>query len=109
MLKLFIASLLALSVAQPASASTAVASIYHRWYDGRLTASGEPFRYHGLSAAHPWLPFGTYRVSYQGRSVVLKINDRLVLPRLDLSCGAARILFGSCKDNLVPVKYTRID
>ena len=109
MLKLFIASLLTLGVAQPASASTAEASIYHPWYNGRPTASGELFRYYGLSAAHPWLPFGKYRVSYRGRSVILRINDRLMLNRLDLSCGAAQILFGSCRDNLATVTYTRID
>ena len=108
MLKFFIASLLSLT-ALPASASTATASIYHRWYDGRPTASGQIFRYHGLSAAHPYLPYGRYRVSYQGRSVIVNLNDRLNLPRLDLSCGAARALFGSCRDNLAPVTYTRVD
>jgi rare lipoprotein A len=94
--KLIIGLALSLSVAQPAKASTAEASVYDEWYDGRPTASGEAFRYHGLSAAHPWLRFGRYRVSYRNRSVTVRLNDRLNLPRLDLSCGAAYHLFKSC-------------
>jgi len=109
MIKLLTAFVIVLTAAKPATASTVIASIYHPWYNGRPTASGELFRYYGLSAAHPWLPFGKYRVSYRGRSVNLRINDRLELNRLDLSCGAAQILFGSCRDNLAPVTYTRID
>jgi rare lipoprotein A len=55
------------------------------WYGsrhnhGRKTASGEVFDMHGLSAAHPWWPMKTWvRVTNRsnGRSVVLRINDRM--------------------------------
>lgn len=94
--KLIIGLALLFSITQPAKASTAEATVYDEWYDGRPTASGQIFRYHGLSAAHPWLPFGRYQVRYRGRSVVVQLNDRLNLPRLDLSCGAAYRLFRSC-------------
>ncbi|MCL2332587.1 MAG: septal ring lytic transglycosylase RlpA family protein [Actinomycetia bacterium] len=48
------------------------------WYGtGRGTASGEPFNPNAMTAAHKTLPFGTLvRVTYKGRSVVVRINDR---------------------------------
>ncbi len=60
--------------------ATCVAS----WYgaegeipEGWPTASGEPFSRWALKAANNSLPFGTrVRVTYQGRSVVVTINDR---------------------------------
>jgi len=56
-----------------------IASWYGGRYHGRQTASGERFDMHALTAAHPSLPFGT-RVRVEnlenGRSVVLRINDR---------------------------------
>ena len=61
------------------------------------TASGERFNPHGLTAAHRTLPFGTHlRVTYRGRSVVVRVNDRGTAKAtgrsLDLSYGAARAL-----------------
>ena len=61
------------------------------------TASGERFNPHGLTAAHRTLPFGTHlRVTYRGRSVVVRVNDRgpakATGRSLDLSYGAARAL-----------------
>ena len=56
-----------------------VASWYGGKFHGRTTASGEPYDMHAMTAAHPSLPFGTkVRVTNleNGRSVVLKINDR---------------------------------
>ena len=47
--------------------------------EDRETASGERFDKHGLSAAHPSLPFGTrLRVTNvrNGRSVTVRVNDR---------------------------------
>ena len=49
-----------------------------KWH-GRKTASGERFNKHAMTAAHRKLPFGTrVRVTNlaNGRSVVLRINDR---------------------------------
>jgi rare lipoprotein A len=64
------------------------------WYNtGHTTANGEPFNPMGLTAAHKTLPFNTMvRVTYKGRSVVVRINDRGPFTGgrvLDLSEGAA--------------------
>jgi peptidoglycan lytic transglycosylase len=67
------------------------------WYNlaGRTTASGERFRARAATAAHRTLPFFSYaRVTNlrNGRSVVVKINDRGPVSRrllIDLSEGAA--------------------
>lgn len=63
----------------------------------RHTANGEIFDAHARTAAHRSLPFGTrVEVKYQGRSVVVRINDRGPFSStgaaLDLSRGAAREL-----------------
>jgi rare lipoprotein A len=75
-----------------------LASWYGGKFHGRLTSSGEVFDTNELTAAHRTLPFGT-RVKVtnldNGRSVVVKINDRgpFVEPRiLDLSRAAAEEL-----------------
>lgn len=55
------------------------ASWYGAKFQGRPTASGEPFDMEELTAAHPTLPFGTrIRVinPANGRSVVVRVNDR---------------------------------
>lgn len=74
------------------------ASWYGEYFQGRETASGEPYDMYDLTAAHPTLPLGSYvRVTNlrNGRSVVLKINDRgpVVDGRIiDVSYNAARVL-----------------
>lgn len=74
------------------------ASFYGREFEGRSTASGEPFDPAALTAAHRTLPFGSkVRVTnaHNGRSVVVRINDRgpFVEDRLiDISSGAAKHL-----------------
>ena len=69
------------------------------WYgdeSGSKTASGERFDPLSMTCAHPSLPFNTrLRVTYQGRSVVCRVNDRgpYVEGRtIDLSLGAARAI-----------------
>jgi peptidoglycan lytic transglycosylase len=60
-------------------AQVGVASWYGAQFQGRTTASGEPFDMYAMTAAHPNLPFGTkVRVTNlaNGRSVVVRINDR---------------------------------
>jgi rare lipoprotein A len=80
LIKLALASTLVASlvaIAPPASAQSGVASVYA--YSGEKTASGERASPSGLTAAHRSLPFGTrVRVtnSRNGRSVVVRINDR---------------------------------
>ncbi|MEM8794742.1 MAG: septal ring lytic transglycosylase RlpA family protein [Pseudomonadota bacterium] len=69
-----------------------IASLY--WQD-QMTANGERFNKHAMTAAHKTLPFGTYvkvtRVK-TGKSVVVRINDRgpFIKGRIiDLSQAAA--------------------
>jgi rare lipoprotein A len=65
---------------------------------GRQTASGQPFRPDGLTAAHRSLRFGTrLRVTNPrtGVSAVVVVNDRGPFTRgrdIDLSVGAARAI-----------------
>jgi rare lipoprotein A len=64
------------NAARTPTASQGVASFYT---EGTLTASGEKFNTHELTAAHPTLPFGTkLRVTNvaSGRSVTVRVNDR---------------------------------
>ena len=57
--------------------SGGVASWYGPGFAGRRTASGEAFNPSDYTAAHRSLPFGSkVRVTHNGRSVVVRINDR---------------------------------
>jgi len=57
--------------------SGGVASWYGPGFAGRRTASGERFDPGEFTAAHRSLPFGSkVRVTHNGRSVVVRINDR---------------------------------
>src|SRR3954464_8204377 len=74
------------------------ASWYGDYFEGRPTASGEPFNMYDMTAAHLTLPLGTLvRVTNlrNHRSVIVRINDRgpYVDGRIvDLSFNAARVL-----------------
>ncbi len=73
------------------------ASYYGKAHHGRRTSSGERFDQRALTAAHPWLPFGTrVKVTHEasGRSVIVVITDRLHSRRrvVDLSVAAAQQL-----------------
>src|SRR5579862_6934541 len=74
------------------------ASWYGSYFQGRTTASGEPYDMFDLTAAHPTLPLGSWvRVTNlrNGRAVVVRINDRgpIVPGRIiDLSYNTARVL-----------------
>src|SRR5271156_6330671 len=74
------------------------ASWYGVQFQGRQTASGEPFDMLDFTAAHPSLPLGTFvKVTNlrNGRAVVVRINDRgpVVDGRIiDVSYNAARAL-----------------
>jgi rare lipoprotein A len=74
------------------------ASWYGHQFHGRLTATGETYNQHELTAAHPSLPFNTYlkvRNLKNGDSVIVRINDRgPFIPgrTLDLSREAARCI-----------------
>ena len=74
------------------------ASWYGDYFQGKATASGEPYNMYDLTAAHPTLPLGSWvRVTNlrNGRAVVVRINDRgPVVPGriIDLSYSTARVL-----------------
>jgi peptidoglycan lytic transglycosylase len=56
------------------------ASYYANKFEGRLTANGEVFSQEKMTAACNVLPLGTWiKVTnlYNGRTVVVKVNDRL--------------------------------
>jgi rare lipoprotein A len=81
-------------------------SLYGKEFEGRKTASGEPFDPEALTMAHRTLPFGTrVRVTNleNRRSVEVVVNDRgpFVAGRIaDLSLAAARAL-GMIRDGVV--------
>jgi rare lipoprotein A len=74
------------------------ASWYGENFEGKPTASGEPYEMHDMTAAHLTLPLGSYvKVTNlrNGRAVVVRVNDRgPVVPGriIDLSYGAAQAL-----------------
>ncbi|PKL50997.1 MAG: septal ring lytic transglycosylase RlpA family lipoprotein [Candidatus Riflebacteria bacterium HGW-Riflebacteria-2] len=58
---------------------TGIASWYGAEYQGKPTASGEPFDRKAMTAAHKELPFGTWVQVYNlenGYKVRVRINDR---------------------------------
>ncbi|MGD9539798.1 septal ring lytic transglycosylase RlpA family protein [Methylocystis sp.] len=86
--------------AEPSQAQgfTANASFYgggpRRYEPNARTANGEIFNMWDMTAAHRTLPMGTrLRLTYAGRSVVVRINDRGPAAwtgrSLDMSRGAA--------------------
>ena len=94
-------------LAETSSKIEGLASWYGPYFHGRMTATGETYNQHELTAAHPTLPFNTYlkvRNLENGHSVIVRINDRgpYVSGRsLDLSLQAARSI-NSEKMGIVP-------
>ncbi len=87
-----------------------LASYYGENHRGRLTASGTRFDPDEMTAASPWLPFGSVWLVTRidtGASVRVVITDRGPHPRLgrglDLSTAAAREL-GMLKAGVVAVR-----
>lgn len=65
--------------ANPSYSRVGLASWYGAAFHGRRTSNGEVFDRYSVSAAHPTLPLPSYaRVTntYNGRSMVVRINDR---------------------------------
>ena len=83
---------------KPKAYQVGTASWYGEQFQGKQTASGEPFDMRDFTAAHPSLPLGTFvKVTNlrNGKVVVVRINDRgpVVDGRIiDLSYNAARAL-----------------
>jgi rare lipoprotein A len=82
----------------PSYRAEGIASWYGPDFHGGLTANGERYDMHGISAAHPTMPLPSYaRVTSldNGRSIIVRVNDRgpFVRNRLvDLSIGTAKAL-----------------
>ncbi len=73
------------------------ASYYSTKYHVRRAVSGARYDQMALTAAHPWLPFGTkvkVTLAGTGHTVIVTITDRLYSTRrvVDLSFAAARQL-----------------
>ena len=74
------------------------ASWYGQSFEGKPTASGEPYNMYEMTAAHLTLPIGSFvKVTNlrNGKAVVVRVNDRgpIVPGRIiDLSYGAAQAL-----------------
>lgn len=95
------------------SDSKVVASYYHDKYQGRPTASGEPFDNGAMTAAHKTLPFGTrVRVAItKDRFVIVRINDRgpfIKGREIDLSQAAFKKL-SQLEAGLIKVRLTILD
>jgi len=93
----------------PKTYQVGTASWYGKRFHGRTTASGEPYDMFQFTAAHRQLPLGTLvKVTNldNGRSVVVRVNDRGPVPRtriIDLSYGAARMI-GLSGHGIEPVR-----
>ncbi|MBA3916117.1 MAG: septal ring lytic transglycosylase RlpA family protein [Acidobacteriales bacterium] len=84
--------------ASPKPYQVGKASWYGEDFDGKTTASGEPFNMYDMTAAHRELPLGTLvKVTnlHNGKVVVVRVNDRgpMIPGRIiDLSYSAASAL-----------------
>jgi rare lipoprotein A len=85
-----------------------------RTFQGRLTASGEPFDRTLLTCAHPTLPIGSLvKVTNltNHRSIMVRVNDRgPIIPGriVDLSYAAAHAL-GFRREGVARVRLERIE
>lgn len=97
------------SAPKPFFSEQGVASWYGTFHQGKLTADGERFDQHALTAAHRSLPFDTVlRVTNldNGRMVKVRVDDRgpYVKGRIiDLSAAAAAAL-GMRQDGVATVR-----
>jgi rare lipoprotein A len=82
----------------PSYRAEGIASWYGPDFHGRLTANGEVYDMHAISAAHTTMPLPSYaRVTNldNGRSIIVRVNDRGPYQRnrvIDLSIGTAKAL-----------------
>jgi rare lipoprotein A len=86
-----------------------VASWYGRFFQGKTTASGQPYDEYAMTCAHRSLPLGSVlRVTNlrNHKTVVVRVNDRGPMPEdrvIDLSYAAAYTL-GFSDRGIAPVK-----
>lgn len=94
------------------SGESGVASWYGSAYHGHRAADGSRFDQYRLTAAHPWLPFGTrirITLGNTGHSVIVVVTDRLYAKGrvVDLSHAAAREL-GIIRQGLATVSLAPV-
>jgi rare lipoprotein A len=88
-----------------------ISSWYGPGFNGSITANGERYNQHALTAAHKTLPFGTRLRVCLKRCAVVRVNDRgpyYSNRSLDLSKGAADII-GLTGSGVGRVKVTRLN
>ena len=88
-----------------------ISSWYGPGFHGSLSANGERYNQHALTAAHKTLPFGTRLQVCFKRCAVVRVTDRgpYVYGReLDLSKGAADAI-GLTGSGVGRVKVTRLN
>lgn len=94
---------------RPDTVITGYASYYAHKFHGRMTANGEIYDMHGITAAHRTLPFNTMvkvKNLNNNKSVIVRINDRgpfIKGRHIDLSLGAAEKI-DMVIDGIVPVR-----
>jgi rare lipoprotein A len=109
-MKKLIVAVAAAALTFSVTAEAGVVGMASYYKSGRLTANGERFNPHGMTAAHRNLKFGTkLRVTNvrTGRSVVVRVNDRGPFIRgriIDLSLGAAQVI-GLTKSGVAKISY----
>uniref|UniRef100_A0A7V5CTP6 Probable endolytic peptidoglycan transglycosylase RlpA n=1 Tax=Acidobacterium capsulatum TaxID=33075 RepID=A0A7V5CTP6_9BACT len=90
-----------------------IASWYGKFFQGKETASGEPYNMNAMTCAHRTLPLGSLvRVTNlrNDKSVVVRVNDRGPMPEnrvIDLSYAAAGFL-GLRHSGTAPVRIELI-
>ena len=89
------------------------ASYYCCEHQGRTMANGRPFNQNAMTTAHMTAAFGTkLRVTYRGKSVVVRVNDRGAFAKygriLDLSRGAFVVLAGSTGPGVIKICMERL-
>jgi rare lipoprotein A len=110
-MKKFIVAVAAAVLVCSVSAEAGVVGMASYYKSGKVTANGERFNPHGMTAAHRKLKFGTkLRVTNvrTGKSVVVRVNDRGPFIRgriIDLSLGAAKVI-GITKSGVARISYT---
>jgi rare lipoprotein A len=97
---------------------TGTASYYSNKFNGRRTSSGEIFNNKHYTAAHPFLPFGTFVLVTNlnnEKSVVVKINDRFKPKKdhiLDITKAAAKeidlLRYGMAKISMEVIADTTV-
>lgn len=96
----------------PILAATCGLASFYGSESGSITANGENFNPMGMTAASKTLKLGTkIRVTYKGKSVIVRINDRGPYVRgriLDLAKGAA-LRIGLTKHGVGKICYITIN